>query len=70
MQVEWARGSSDCCFLTRTMPRQLAEMTEITTDDDKAKDILEASKISMGQDMLIKNMSLFAASRDDRDHYR
>lgn len=30
---------------------KLAEMTEITTDEDKAKDILEASKISMGQDI-------------------
>lgn len=30
---------------------QLAEMTEITTDEDKAKEILEASKTSMGQDI-------------------
>lgn len=30
---------------------QLPEMTEITGDEDKAKDILEASKTSMGQDI-------------------
>jgi len=35
-----------CCLCV-----QLAEMTEITTDEDKAKDILEASKTSMGQDI-------------------
>lgn len=30
---------------------QVAEMTEVTGDEDKAKDILEASKTSMGQDI-------------------
>ena len=41
--------SVNFCFLFLCV--QLAEMTEITTDEDKAKEILEASKTSMGQDI-------------------
>ena len=36
---------------TRFLLLQVPEMTEITGDEDKAKDILEASKTSMGQDI-------------------